>query len=173
MLLSSVANQISGAIELLHAYEVEKRDAARLNTLRRAMMEMLRIAQKNEDDLWLTTLTFATANFGAGFNRALLFLENEEHTLLTGKAGIGTNDPEKARRDWENDVERAYQFDNFLADLTQQNVNLTDLHYLTREITFQPAHAHPIIQQVMKNGYRKIVKGEKNSHRHRQTHTNG
>jgi GAF domain-containing protein len=161
ILLSSVANQISGAIELLHASEVEKRDAVRLNVLRRAMMEMLRIAQENEDDLWLTALTFATSHFGTGFNRALLFLENEERTALVGKAGIGTNDSAKARSDWENDIRRDYQFDDFLAELKNNEVHFTDLHFLTREITFQPERANSIIHQVLKDGQRKIVDQEK------------
>jgi GAF domain-containing protein/anti-sigma regulatory factor (Ser/Thr protein kinase) len=160
-LLDSVASQFAGAIQLFQVNVTEKRDAARLNVLRRAMMEMLRIAQENEDDLWLTALTIATANFGTGFNRALLFLENEDRTLLVGKAGIGTNDKEKSRSDWEKDVERNYQFDDFLEELKQKKIQLTDVHFLTRKIAFQPAHANSIIQQVLRSGYRKIVEQEK------------
>jgi GAF domain-containing protein len=157
ILLTSIGNQISGAIELLHANEFEKRDAERLSVLRSAMMEMLRIAQENEDDLWLTALTFATANFGAGFNRALLFLENEDRTALVGKAGIGTNDPKQARRDWEHDVQRNYQFDDFLAELEQKNVRYTDLHSLTQEIELQLTNTNSIVHQVLEDGQRKII----------------
>lgn len=160
-LLSAVANQIAAAIQLIHTNEVEKRDAARLEVLRRTMMEMLRIAQENEDDLWLTALTFATAHFGTGFNRALLFLENDERTLLSGKEGIGTNDPEKAHCDWENDSKRGYQFDDFLSELRQKKIHFTDLHTLAHDMVFQPAQPNSIIYQVMQDGQRKIVQQDK------------
>ena len=161
MLLASVANQISGAIELIHANEVEKRDAARLNVLRRAMMEMLRIAQEKEDDLWLTALTFATSNFGTGFNRALLFLENDARTALTGKAGIGTNDPEQARRDWENDVKRDYQFDDFLGELKKKKIRFTDLHGMTKKMEVPLVKTNSIVHQVLNDGQRRIVGQDK------------
>ncbi|GAB4503346.1 MAG: hypothetical protein Fur0043_03380 [Anaerolineales bacterium] len=160
-LLLEVANQIAGAIQLIHNNEIEKRDAARLNILRRIMMEMLRIAQEHEDDLWLTALTFATADFGTGFNRALLFLENDEHTRLTCKEGIGTNDLSKAQRDWEADRERNYQFDDFLKELEQRQIRFTDLHFLAQEMTFQPDRRRSIPYQVMQEGQRKIVPADK------------
>ncbi len=156
-LLLQVANQIAGAIQLIHDNEVEKRDAARLHVLRRAMMEMLRIAQEHEDDLWLTALTFATAHFGTGFNRALLFLENDERTRLIGKVGIGANDPKKAHRDWEADRERNYQFDDFLTDLKHKKIRFTDLHFLAQEMAFEPASAPSVIAQAMQEGKRKVV----------------
>lgn len=156
-LILQVANQIAGAIQLIRKNEVERRDTARLNVLRRAMMEMLRIAQENEDDLWLTALTFATAHFGTGFNRALLFLENDEHTFLKGKEGIGTDDALKAYRDWEADRERNYQFDDFLKELTRKKIRFTDLHFLAQEIMFQLAGQNSILHQVMQDGQRKIV----------------
>ena len=161
MLLSSIANQISGAIELLLANEIEKRDAARLNVLRRAMMEMLSIAKDNERDLWLTVLTFATAGFGTGFNRALLFLENDDRTLLVGKAGIGTNDPDLARHDWENDANRNYGFDDFLAELKRKEIHFTDLHDSAQTINFQLANMDSVIHQVLIDGQRIIVDSDK------------
>jgi signal transduction histidine kinase/DNA-binding NarL/FixJ family response regulator len=161
VLLSAVANQISGAIKLIQANETERRDAERLNVLRQVMMEMLRIAQENEDDMWLTALTFATAHFGTGFNRALLFLENDEHTLLIGKTGVGTNDPGMARCDWENDRKRGYQFDDFLAELRQKKIHFTDLHTLAQEMVFQPNQPNSIVRQAMQDGQRKIVQQDK------------
>lgn len=159
--LLQVANQIASAIRLIHNNEIERRDAKRLNILRRTMVEMLRIAQEHEDDLWLTVLTFATAHFGTGFNRALLFLENDEHTLLSGKEGIGTDDAVKAHRDWEADRERNYQFDDFLRDLKQRKIRFTDLHFLTKEMTFRAAEPGSILYQVMQEGQRKIIAAEK------------
>ncbi|HKZ00038.1 MAG TPA: GAF domain-containing protein [Rhabdochlamydiaceae bacterium] len=157
VLLSAVASQISGAIQLIHVNEAEKRDAERLNVVRRAMMEMLRIAQEEEEDLWLTTLTIATANFGMGFNRALLFLENDEHTLLLGKNGVGTNDSEEARRDWENSVKMDYQLDDFLTELQGGMLRLTEFDNLAREITLNLNVDNNVFTQVMKGGYHVLV----------------
>lgn len=130
VLFSAVTSQISGAVKLIQINEIEKRDAERLNILRRAMTEMLRIAQENEDNLWLTVLTIATANFGTGFNRGLLFLENKEHSALICKAGIGTNDPDLARQDWKNDLSRGHSFNDFLQELQEGRVRQTDFHGL-------------------------------------------
>jgi GAF domain-containing protein len=135
VLLSAVASQISGAIQLTYVNEAEKRDSERLNVLRQVMTEMLRIGQEKEEDLWLTTLTIATANFGLGFNRALLFLENDEHTLLIGKNGVGTNAPEEARKDWEKTVKTDYRLNDFLTDLQNGTLRLTPFHELAPQIS--------------------------------------
>jgi len=160
-LLVQAASQLAGAIRLIHTNEIEKRDAARSNVLRRAMMEMLRIAKENENDLWLTVLTIATAHFGTGFNRALLFLESDEHTLLLGKEGIGANGPDQAHRDWVADRERNYQFDDFLAELKQKKIHFTELHTLAHDMVFQPAQPNSIIYQAMQDGQRKTVQQDK------------
>ncbi len=160
-LILQVANQIAGAIQLIHNNEIERRDAACSNVLRRTMMEMLRIAQEHEDDLWLTALTFATADFGTGFNRALLFLENEEHTCLTGKEGIGTNDSVKAHQDWEIDKKRNYQFDDFLAELKQKKVHFTDFHFLAQGITLPLVGQNSLLHQAMQDRQRKIIPPDK------------
>jgi GAF domain-containing protein/DNA-binding response OmpR family regulator len=157
VLLSAVANQISGAIKLIQANETERRDSERLNVLRRVMMEMLRIGQENEDDLWITTLTIATANFGLGFNRALLFLENDEHTLLKGKNGIGTNDPQEAWQDWDRVIEKNYHLDDFLTAIQEGKLHQTSFHSLAKEITLPFNGDNNAFMQVIKDGRRVIV----------------
>ena len=147
MLLSSVANQISGAVQLIHVYEVEKLDAERLNVLRRAMTEMLRIAQENEDDLWLTTLTIATANFGTGFDRAFLFLENEDHTRLTGIAGIDKIISHK----------KNYQFDDYLKELKAGRINLADFDKAVNDIALQMNGKNNIFVRVLRERHPKII----------------
>lgn len=133
-LLQSVANQIAGAIALSQINESEKRDAERLNILRRSSMDMLRVARENEDHLWTLTITLATAQFGTGFNRGLLFLEDETHTNLVLKSAIGTEDTLKAHRDWERDIENSYTFDKFLEDLKNGCVPQTDFATLAGQI---------------------------------------
>jgi GAF domain-containing protein len=157
VLLSAVASQISGAIQLTHVNEAEKRDSERLNVLRQVMTEMLRIGQEKEDDLWLTTLTIATANFGMGFNRALLFLENDEHTLLVGKNGVGTNDSEMARKDWEYAVETNYQLDDFLTNLQDGTLQLTPFHDLAAQINLPLNRDNNAFMQVLKGRHLILV----------------
>jgi DNA-binding response OmpR family regulator len=157
VLLSAVANQISGAIKLIQASEAERRDTERLNVLRRTMVEMLRIGQENEDGLWITTLTIATANFGLGFNRALLFLENDEDTVLIGKNGIGTNDSQEAWQDWDRAVEKNYQLDDFLTELQEGRIRLTSFHDLAKEIILPLNGDNNAFMQVIKDGHRLIV----------------
>jgi GAF domain-containing protein len=151
VLLTAVANQISGAIQLIHVNEAEKRDTARLNVLQQAMAEMLRIGQEMKDDLWLTTLTIATANFGMGFNRALLFLENDEHRVLEGKDGVGANDGKITHRDWENLIKIDYRFEDFLTELESGTLRLTEFHDLARAISIPLNGDNNVFTQVLKS----------------------
>jgi GAF domain-containing protein len=160
-LLDSIASQFAGAIQLFQANVTEKRDAARLNVLRRTMMEMLHIAQENEENLWLTALTFATSKFGTGFNRALLFLENEDRSALIGKAGIDTNDFKQARKNWKNNVNRNYDFGNFLEELKQNRIRITDFHSLVKNLEIQLVNTKSTVHQVLKTKQRQVVENDK------------
>ncbi|MBV5350069.1 hypothetical protein JZU71_02615, partial [bacterium] len=104
--LRAVANQVAGVIQISNAKKEEEENQVRIQLLQRARVEMLRIAQKNEDDFWLTALTIATANFGLGFNRALLFLLKDNQDIFYGQAGIGTNDSGEVAREWKRDEKR-------------------------------------------------------------------
>lgn len=74
--------------------------------------------------LWHATLTLATALYGFGFNRALLFLLEESGSVLQGRMGIGYLSDHEARDAWEAD-ERAdiNSFDSYIDRLTTQNLN--------------------------------------------------
>jgi GAF domain-containing protein len=133
-ILTSAADQIAGAIQISKYAAEEAEDARRVQILNRASVEMLRIAQKDEDEFWLTVLTLATAEFGLGFNRALLFLIRENHRILKGQAGIGAENREEAVRDWKRDRKRAYDFDAFLKSLERKRLHLTPFHAKVREV---------------------------------------
>ncbi len=158
-LLVSVANQVAGAIQLSLAAEAEKQDSERLNILRRANVEMLSLAQENEDNLWHTALTITTANFGTGFNRALLLLVNDDGTKMIGKTGIGTDDAAKARRDWERDVKRHYGFDDFLGNLRAKKLPHTDFEVLVPTIEMKMDDRQDAIQDALRQ--RKYIIVEK------------
>jgi GAF domain-containing protein len=127
-LLDFFARQVSVTLEHAGLYNREKRTSEEMKLLQRASVEMLRIAHQSEDAFWLTVLTIATANFGLGFNRALLFLTKDNHRILYGRAGVGDNDSEGARRVWEQDEERQYGFDSFLEDVISKRIQTTPLH---------------------------------------------
>ncbi len=127
-LLDFFARQVSVTLEHAGLYNREKRTSEEMKLLQRASVEMLRIAHQSEDAFWLTVLTIATANFGLGFNRALLFLTKDNQRILYGRAGVGDNDTEGAMKGWEKDEERQYGFDSFLEDVIAKRIQLTPLH---------------------------------------------
>jgi GAF domain-containing protein len=126
-LLDFFSRQVSVALEHAGLYSREKHTSEEIKLLQRASVEMLRIANESEDDFWLTILTIATANFGLGFNRALLLLTKDNHRILYGRAGVGDNNTEDAERKWEHDEERQYGFDSFLDDVIAKRVQTTPL----------------------------------------------
>ena len=132
--LRAVANQVAGAIQISNAKKVEDEDKERMQLLQRANVELLRIARKNRSDFWLTVLTVATANFGLGFNRALLFLKKDNQDVLCGQTGIGTNDSAEAIQAWKRDEKRSYDFEAFLKDIDNGNARLTPFHKMVADM---------------------------------------
>lgn len=152
--LTLIADQVAGAIHNCLAAEKEREDMERLNVLSRAGLEMLQVARENEENLWKTTLTLATAKFGVGFNRAMLFLLDEPNTL-SGTAAIGTEDSEKARYDWELDELRRYSFDQFLDDLRAHRLRLTDFDPFIQTIRIPVANRTDAFIEVLQTGQAK------------------
>ena len=132
--LRAVADQVAGAIQISNLKKVEDEDKERMRLLQRASVEMLRIARKSKTDFWLTVLTVATANFGLGFNRALLFLRKDNQDVFCGQTGIGTNDPAEAIQAWERDEKRSYDFETFLKDIDNGNARLTPFHKMAANL---------------------------------------
>ena len=160
-ILLSVADQVAGAIQISRLAEAEKEDTRRMQVLQKASTEMLRIAQENEDHFWLTLLTIATSNFGLGFNRALLFLPKENLRKLRGRMGVGTDDTEEAKRDWERDEKREYEFKDFLVDLGTKRRRQTPFERLVRKVKFEVTDGDDAISQVLREKTRVLV-GEHN-----------
>jgi len=128
-ILRAVADQVAGAVQISKLKKEEDEDREHMQLLHRVNMEMLRIAWRSEHEFWLTVLTIATANFGLGFNRALLFLARDNDEIFYGKAGIGTNEKSEARRHWKRDEKRNYDFETFLRDMDNGSVRLTSFHH--------------------------------------------
>ena len=137
----------------------EQNDVEKMQVLQRASVEMLRIAQKNEENLWLTVLTVATANFGLGFNRALFFMRTENQRLLRGCAGIGTEQKAKAESDWTKDLQRGYNFDSFLTELLSSSVPKTPFAEDVKRVRFSLDNCRGAVSEVMSGGDMQIVQG--------------
>ncbi len=158
--LVSVADQVVGAIQIGRLSEAEKEDGRRMQVLQEASMEMLRIAQENEDHFWLTLLTIATSNFGLGFNRALLFLGKENLRRLHGRMAVGTENTEEATRDWARDEKRQYNFQNFLKDLHKKRIRHTPFESKIKQITIELSGAEHAVNQVILQKVRVVIQSK-------------
>jgi GAF domain-containing protein/anti-sigma regulatory factor (Ser/Thr protein kinase) len=156
-ILLSVANQVAGAIQISRLSEAEREDARRMQVLQRASLEMLRIAQENENLFWVTLLTIATSSFGLGFNRALLFLEEDNFRKMHGRMGVGTENGDDARRDWERDEKRDYQFQDFLDDLVTKRRRRTQFENSVQSVVFDWTNGDDAISQVVRKQKRMVV----------------
>ena len=158
--LVSVADQVAGAIQISRLSEAEQEDARRMQVLQNASVDMLRIARENQENLWLTVLTLATADFGIGFNRALLFLAHDNHSRLLGQTAIGTENGSDAGKDWENDIKRGYNFQKFLAELGTKRMRHTEFEETVRQVEIIFDERRDAVSQVMRNVERMIIQEE-------------
>ncbi len=124
-LLQALADRLAAVIQ-----------TAWLNEQERAYSKLLRQLQDaselsagfDEEKLWLTTLTLCTANYGASFERAMLFLAEEGGARLRGRMAIGHLQWEDAKVDWEENVRDGTDWDKFLAALKAGSIAPTPLH---------------------------------------------
>ena len=79
------------------------------------------------DEILYIILTAVTAHVGLGFNRAMLFLVNDNEGILEGKMGIGPDSGEEANRIWTH--------------LEREKVNLDDLINNYKTTSNQLAHS--------------------------------
>lgn len=135
----------------------EQNDIEKMQVLQRASVEMLRIARGNEGHHWLTVLTIATANFGLEFNRALFFMRSENQNILQGCAGIGTEQKAKAESDWIRDLERRYNFDDFLDELSHNSVRQTPFADSVRRVKISLDGLPGALAEVMLSGAMKVI----------------
>ena len=68
------------------------------------------------DEILYIILTAVTAHVGLGFNRAMLFLVNEKHSILEGKMGIGPDTGEEANRIWTSIETQKMTLDNLISN---------------------------------------------------------
>ncbi len=156
-LFVDITNQVTSAIHACQSAYEEREEKERIQTLQRASFEMMQIAQRDQDLFWLTVLTLATADFGLGFNRALLFLADENRALLRGKSGIGTDKKQDAIRDWKHDKQRSYGFDDFLTQLETGQISNTPFGKIIGKVIIKLDILDDAIRTVMNHGRRVVL----------------
>jgi diguanylate cyclase (GGDEF)-like protein len=83
--------------ELRELYEKTKTELVMLSQITNSIMQSLEL-----DQVLYTILTALTSHEGLGFDRAMLFLVNEEKKVLEGRMGIGPHSAEEADKVWHS-----------------------------------------------------------------------
>jgi GAF domain-containing protein/DNA-binding NarL/FixJ family response regulator len=156
-LLTSVADQVAGAIQTANLAAQKADSAKQLSVLHRASLELTALAMENEDWLWHAALTVATAGFGLGFNRAALLLAEQGGRRLSGRMGIGHFDSEEARRIGERDVEQKLDFNGYLQRLHSYPLEPTPVEHAVRELVLDLAQEESAFSRVVQEGNRLLV----------------
>jgi PAS domain S-box-containing protein len=119
-ILERFAAQASIALQTSRLMSREQRIFGQLAILHK-ISDYIQTARDLEKILHVV-LTGITAGYGLGFNRAALFLLDEQQAGLIGRMGIGHLDEIKARADWEREPKhRVDDFGSYL-DLLEQDL---------------------------------------------------
>ncbi len=86
-----------------------KRELRILYEVSNAMRTTLKL-----DQIFYMILTALTSHEGLGFNRAMIFLVNEDENVLEGKMGIGPHSGEEADKIWRGIEKEDLSFDDLL-----------------------------------------------------------
>lgn len=89
--------------------ERAKAELNRLYLVGNAMQSSLKL-----DEILFIILTSVTAEEGLGFNRAMLFLKNDEKNILEGKMGIGPQTNEEAEKIWRQIDQEKLSFEDLI-----------------------------------------------------------
>jgi GAF domain-containing protein/DNA-binding response OmpR family regulator len=114
-------------VSVIQAAWLNEQERAYSKLLHRLQLASELIPGFNEDKVWLTALTLCTADYGAGFDRAMLFLTKDKGARLRGHKAIGHLTLEDAEADWEAYKESKGSWDTFINDLLADRITPTPL----------------------------------------------
>lgn len=129
-LFKSVAEKLTSFIQTAWLHEQERAYGGLLRRLQEASEKYPAL---DEETLWYTTLTLCTADYGARFDRAMLFLAEDGGNLLRGRMAIGHVIEEEAHSDWEEYERTGMNWNRFLELLLTAPIKSTPLDNLVRE----------------------------------------
>jgi GAF domain-containing protein len=94
-------------------------------------------ARRDLDDILHLVLTGITADYGLGFNRAVLLLADQENDGMLGRKAIGYLDAEEARNDWQESHHAGLDtFSAYLRTLNEGALPCTPLQQIMEGKTF-------------------------------------
>jgi GAF domain-containing protein len=164
-LLGAVADQVAGAIQTVDLAERERNRSRQLNLLHHASIELIQLAEEDEENFWRAALTTVTAEYGLSFNRAMLFLAEEGGTWLRGRTGIGHFDPVEAQAAWGQDRNEAVTFDKFLERLRAGQLAATPIQFAVSSLRLSLGPDGHALAQVYRLPQRVIVRAAEASAR--------
>lgn len=112
------------------------RQSKNLHVLREVSLALQSTLQQHK--LMHIFLTAVTAGYGLGFNRAMIFIQNEEdQTQFSGRAAIGPLSIEEGHQIWENVVSQRLTLRDFIKLQKEAEENDQELNIKVRECFFQ------------------------------------
>ncbi len=88
----------------------------------------------NLDEILFIILTGVTSHEGLGFNRAVLFLVNEEENVIEGKMGIGPHSEEEAGRIWGRIASEQLTLEDLISAYSFYKKGSSELDKIVRSI---------------------------------------
>lgn len=86
------------------------------------------------EEILFIILTGVTSHAGLGFNRAMLFLLNEQENTLEGKMGIGPHSVEEAGRIWDTIVSQQMSLEDLISAYAFYKKGVSELDRAVRSI---------------------------------------
>ncbi|MGB0386412.1 MAG: GAF domain-containing protein [Ardenticatenaceae bacterium] len=169
-LLTAVANQLAGVIQTARRAGRDAKNAQQLSVLHGASEILMTLAQEEagvslrekEERVWHATLTVATAHYGLRFNRAALFLVEQEGRAirLRGRMGIGHFCKQDAEQDWRRDKKEALNLEKYLELLRAEGLNSTPMNKAIRDVVIElDEHEENVFSEVLRSGQHVLIRG--------------
>lgn len=148
-----LAGHLTSVIQAAWLNEQQRKINQLLATLETGSVRITQLAMESEEWLWHTTLTLCTAHYGAGFDRAMLFLVERNRAIgslrLYGRMAIGHLTKKSAHQDWEKDVTDEMDWEKYLTKLETGSLVDTPLHGAVQGFLIEPEKTSPIFQQIL------------------------
>lgn len=156
-LLLAVATQVAGAVQTAYRAEREAERTRQLSTLQQLSAALLPLAQESEEWFWHAVLATVTADYGLGFNRAALFMAEENRCMLHGRMGIGYFDLQRAHQAWERDAQKHLTFNDYLIRLRTGLLRTTPVHEIIAGLSLARDNSENPFFEVLDTGRRLVV----------------
>lgn len=168
-LLEAIARLIAGAVDLVGRREREAAKNRRSEFLSKIVQRLSDLLQRNEEWFWHLLLKFLTDECGLKFNRAAIFLADNDRDSLYGRLGVGQLLGQEAHREWERLVEAGHtgakqrcDLEDFFAHLhTRQDTDYTPIE--RQASSWNVSIAGAILRRIRETGKPEVVPPEQAS----------